>query len=72
MNTELYDALLSVDIPEMKACKTAELIMSHDQVVTKTDLAEFRAEVKAGVRVLKWMAGVTVALTWGMLWPAIA
>ena len=56
----------------MKACKTTELIMSHDQVVTKTDLAEFRTEVKAEVRVLKWMVGVTVALTWGMLWPAIA
>ena len=72
MNTELYDALLSVNVPEMKARKAAESILSQDQVVTKTDLAEFRAEVKAELLVLKWMVGVNMALTFGLIWNAIA
>lgn len=72
MNTELYDALLSVNVPEMKARKAAESILSHDQVVTKTDLAEFRAEVKAELLVLKWMVGVNMTLTMGLILHAIA
>ena len=72
MNTELYDALLSVNVPEMKARKAAESILSQDQVVTKTDLAEFRAEVKAELLVLKWMVGVNMTLTMGLILHAIA
>ena len=66
MNTELYDALISVNVPEMKARKAAESILSQDQVVTRTDLAEFRADVKAELLVLKWMVGVNMALTFGL------
>ena len=72
MNMELYDALLSVNVPEMKARKAAESILSHDQVVTKTDLAEFRVEVKAELLVLKWMVGVNMTLTLGLILHAIA
>ena len=71
MNTELYDALLSVNVPEMKARKAAESILSHEQVVTKTGLAEFRAEVIAEMLVLKWMVGVNMALTLGLILHAI-
>ena len=72
MNTELYDALISVNVPEMKARKAAESILSQDQVVTRTDLAEFRADVKAELLVLKWMVGVNMALTFGLIWNALA
>ena len=71
MNTELYDALISANVPEMKARKAAESILSQDQVVTKADLAEFRAEVKAELLVLKWMVGVNMTLTMGLVWHAI-
>ena len=72
INTELYDALLSVNVPEMKARKAAESILDHTQVATKTDLAEFRSEVKAEMQVLKWMVGVNMALTLGLIWQAMA
>lgn len=71
MNTELYDALLSANVPEMKARKAAESILRQDQVVTKSDLTEFRAEVKAELLVLKWMVSINMALTMGLLWHAI-
>ena len=72
INTELYDALLSVNVPEMNARKAAESILSHDQVATKTDLSEFRSEVKAEIQILKWMVGVNMALALGLIWQAMA
>ena len=68
MNTELYDALMSVNVPEMKARKAAMSILGHDQVATKADIAE----IKADIRVLKWMVGVNMALTMGLIWHAVA
>ena len=67
MNTELYDALISANVPEMKARKAAMSILGHDQVATKADIAE----IKADIRVLKWMVGVNMALTMGLIWHAI-
>ena len=67
MNTELYDALISANVPEMKARKAAMSILGHDQVATKDDIAE----IKADIRVLKWMVGVNMALTMGLIWHAI-
>ena len=68
MNTELYDALISLNVPEMKARKAAMSILGHDQVATKADIAE----IKADTRVLKWMVGVNMALTMGLIWHAVA
>ena len=42
------------------------------QVATTTDLAEFRPEVKTEMQVLKWMVGVNMALTLGLIWQAMA
>ena len=68
MNMELYDALISVNVPEVKARKAAMSILGHDQVATKADIAE----IKADIRVLKWMVGVNMALTMGLIWHAAA
>ncbi|MDE0155042.1 MAG: integrase [Gammaproteobacteria bacterium] len=68
MNMELYDALISVNVPEVKARKAAMSILGHDQVATKADIAE----IKADIRVLKWMVGVNMALTMGLIWHAVA
>ena len=68
MNMELYDALISVNVPEVKARKAAMSILGHDQVATKADIAE----IKADIRVLKWMVGVNMALTMGLVWHAVA
>ena len=45
VNMELYDALLSVNVPEMKARKVAESILGHEQVATKADIAEIKADI---------------------------
>ncbi len=68
MNMELYDALISVNVPEVKARKAAMSILGHDQVATKADIAE----IKVDIRVLKWMVGVNMALTMGLIWHAVA
>ena len=68
MNTELYDALICANVPEIKARKAAMSILGHDQVATKADIAE----IKADIRVLKWMVGVNMALTMGLIWHAVA
>ncbi len=67
MNTELYDALISANVPEMKARKAAMSVLGHDQVAAKADFAE----IKADIHVLKWMVGVNIALTLGLLMQAI-
>ena len=68
MNMELYDALICANVPETKARKAAMSILGHDQVATKADIAE----IKADTRVLKWMVGVNMALTVGLIWHALA
>jgi len=72
MNMELYDALISANAPEAKARKAAMSILDQDQAVTKADLADLKAEIKAELKVLKWMVGVNMALTMGLLWNAMA
>ena len=67
MNMELYDALVSVNVPETKARKAAMSILGQDQVATKADIAE----IKADIHVLKWMVGVNMVLTMGLVWHAI-
>ena len=42
------------------------------RVATTTDLAEFRSEVKTEMQELKWMVGVNMALTLGLIWQAMA
>ena len=68
MNMELYDALISVNVPETKARKAAMSILGQDQVATKADIAE----IKADIHVLKWMVGVNMAMTLGLIWHAMA
>ena len=43
-------------------------VLGHDQVATKADIAE----IKADMRVLKWMVGVNMTLTLGLILHAIA
>ena len=68
MNMELYDALISVNVPETKARKAAMSILGQDQVATKADIAE----IKGDIHVLKWMVGVNMAMTLGLIWHAMA
>ena len=51
MNMELYDALISVNVPETKAREAAMSILGQDQVATKADMAE----IKGDIHVLKWI-----------------
>ena len=68
MNMELYDALISVNVPESKARKAAMSVLGHDRVDTKAVIAD----IKADIHVLKWMVGVNMALTMGLIWHAVA
>ena len=68
MNMELYDALMSVNVPETKAREAAMSILGQDQVATKADIAE----IKADIHVLKWIVGVNMAMTLGLIWHAMA
>ena len=67
MNTELYDALISANVPEMKARKAAMSVLGYEQVAAKADFAD----IKADIHVLKWMVGLNIALTLGLLTQAI-
>ena len=49
---KLYDALRAAGVPEDKAREAAEEVATFDK-----DLAE----IKADVRVLKWISGTTLA-----------
>ncbi len=60
---------LSAPMPRrQKHGKAAMSVSGQDQVATKADIAEIKAEI----RVLKWMVGVNMALTMGLLWNALA
>ena len=82
INTELYDAQRSANVPEPKARKAAETIPGQDQVATKEDMTELKAttkvdiakleaEIKAELSVLKWMVGVNMVLTLGLIWQSM-
>ncbi len=45
--TEVYDALVAAGAPDEKARAAAGVIPMTENLVTKQDLAEFRAEMKA-------------------------
>ena len=68
MNTELYDALICANVPETKARKAAMSVLGHDQVDTKA----LMADIKADIHVLKWMVGINMALTMGLIWYAVS
>ena len=43
-------------------------ILGHDQVATKADIADIRADI----HVLKWMVGINMALTISLILHAVA
>ena len=45
--TEVYDALVAAGVPDEKARAAAGVIPMTENLVTKQDFAEFRAEMKA-------------------------
>jgi multidrug resistance efflux pump len=49
MITELYDALKAAGAPEDKARRAAETVATREELVTRTDLAAVRTELKADI-----------------------
>ena len=66
MNMELYDALVSVNVPETEARQAAMSILGQGQVASKADIGD----IKANIQVLKWVVGVNMALTLGLILQA--
>ena len=73
LNVELYDALIAIKVPEQKARAAAQAIVASDQIVTKsaltgalTGLKEDMAQLKAEMRMLKWIGGILFAALIGL------
>jgi hypothetical protein len=58
MISEVYDALVAAGAPEDKA-RAAAIAVSEEQLATKKDISEIKAELK----VIKWMLGVVIVVT---------
>jgi len=59
-NVELYEALKG-SIPDKAARLIAEVFPGARDLATKSDLADLRAEMRAGfaqLRILRWMLGL--------------
>jgi len=57
INQELYEALLAAGSPDDLAKRAAASVLSRDdlnQLATKTDIAELKADL------IKWMAGLII------------
>ena len=71
MVSEIYEALIEAGASEAKAKAAAEAIPLAEQLVTKTDLAEVKADLKADIGGARteiaaleakvWRAGVAIA-----------
>ena len=65
MVSEVYDAFLAAGAPEAKARAAAEAIPATEQLATKQDIAELRADMAAReTRLVKWgvaLVGLAVA-----------
>ena len=71
MVSEVYEALIEAGASEAKAKAAAEAIPLTEQLATKTDLAEVKADLKADIGGARteiaaleakvWRAGVTIA-----------
>ena len=58
MVSEVYDALVAAGAPEDKA-RAAAIAVSEEQLATKRDISEIKAELK----IIKWMLGVVIVVT---------
>ncbi|MGH8587814.1 MAG: hypothetical protein ACREXX_00300 [Gammaproteobacteria bacterium] len=57
INQELYEALIAAGAPDNLAKRAAASVLSRDdlnQLATKTDIAELKADL------IKWMAGLII------------
>ena len=59
MQSEVFEALRAIDIPEEKALKASTALSRRDEDV---------ASIKADLLVLKWIAGVRFAFIVGLFW----
>ncbi len=69
MISEVYDAFLSVGVPDDKARRAAQAL-SAENVPTKGDMQEMKGdiqELKAELRLIKWMLGFVLAFCLTML-----
>jgi hypothetical protein len=60
----LYDALRAANVPDDKARDAAEEVANYEGELTRLRLEV--GEVKADVRLLKWMAGFLIAVVLGV------
>ena len=64
MVSEVYDALLAAGAPEPKARAAAEAIPASDQLATKQDIVQTKADLETAIAQLEtrmWKAGITIA-----------
>ena len=68
MNSEVYDALLSAGADETKAREAAKSVAQYDNDIgeIKTSLAD----IKASLRIIRWMSGFTLAFVVALTWQA--
>jgi hypothetical protein len=59
MNTEVYDALRAVNVPEEKARAAAQALSTASMDLVK---------LEGKVTLLQWMVGFNLAMTVAMLW----
>ena len=65
--SEMYDALLSAGAPEAQARAAAAAIPIQDNVATKEDLSELKAELKTETAVLKFAIFTFFPIVIGLL-----
>jgi hypothetical protein len=65
--SEVYDALLSAGAPEAQARAAAGAIPIQDNVATRQDLAELKAELKTEIGVLKFAVFTFFPIVIGLL-----
>ena len=62
LNAELYDALIAIKVPEQKARAAATASMANNHLATKAEVAELKAEM----RMMKWIGGILFAALIGL------
>ena len=70
LNVELYDALIAIKVPEKKARAAAAATFTNGNLVTKEDLTPMKidlAGLKAQMRMMMWIGGISIAVIIAML-----